>query len=214
MLKSTTDIIDCPRGRLIKIVKSFNPTLIKLPISCIKPIIYCRIKIKCGNKFICWLTSFFHQYFCSRNNIPPLVQITDVLIHYTGHTVWSRSDIYEFHLQYELRHSLLWITQDLLSLYHCLNSVKKHKSTDRKIIPDWNQTINYEHITTFFKYWCQKSWNLFPAPTSFFQLRARKCSATCAGRTFSSKTLLRFSIVSISSHSFLNLFFHRKSNLQ
>lgn len=51
-------------------------------------------------------------------------------------------------------------------------------------------------------------------PTSFFRLRARKCSATCAGSTFSSSTRFRFSMVSISSRSFLNLFFHKKSNLQ
>lgn len=50
--------------------------------------------------------------------------------------------------------------------------------------------------------------------TSFFQLRPRKCSATCAGKTFSSRTRLRFSMVSISSHSLLNLSLHRKSNLQ
>lgn len=50
--------------------------------------------------------------------------------------------------------------------------------------------------------------------TSFFRLLARKCSATCAGSTFSSSTRFRFSMVSISSRSFLNLFFHKKSNLQ
>lgn len=50
--------------------------------------------------------------------------------------------------------------------------------------------------------------------TSFFRFLAKKCSATWAGSTFSRSTRFRFSMVSISSRSFLNLFFHRKSNLQ
>lgn len=47
-----------------------------------------------------------------------------------------------------------------------------------------------------------------------FRFSPMKWAATCAGSTFSSKSLLTFSMVSNCSCSFLNLFFHRQSSRQ